>query len=95
MENAKDQKLAGWEVARDLEGKKTTILERLIPEWNHVKAAGSGIAVFAVLFFVGIWLAGNPFEATVRMPSKYVVEHGLLGNEWTIVWSVVLLAAFF
>ena len=95
MSNTSNEKLAGWEVARDLEGKKKTILERLIPEWNHVKAAGSGVAVFAVLFFVGIWLAGNPFEATVRMPSKYVVEHGLMGNDWTIVWSVVLIAAFF
>ncbi len=88
-------KIAGWEVARDLEGTKKTIWERMIPEWNHIKAAGGGIAVFAVLFFVGIWLAGNPFEATVRMPSKYVVEHGLMGNEWSIVWSVVLIAAFF
>ena len=95
MSNGTNERVAGWEVARDLEGKKKTILERLIPEWNHVKAAGGGIAVFAVLFFVGIWLAGNPFEATVRMPSKYVVEHGLMGNEWSIVWSVVLIAAFF
>lgn len=95
MQESANQRVAGWEVARDLEGRKKTIWERMIPEWNHIKAAGGGIAVFAVLFFVGIWLAGNPFEATVRMPSKYVVEHGLLGNDWTIVWSVVLIAAFF
>jgi len=62
MEQVSKEKLAGWEVARNLEGSKKTILERLIPEWNHVKAAGGGIAVFAVLFVVGIWLAGNPFE---------------------------------
>jgi uncharacterized membrane protein YfcA len=95
METVKEKKQMGWEVARDLESQKKTIIERLIPEWQHVKAALGGVGVFFVLFFVGIWLAGNPFEATVRMPSKYVVAHGLLGNEWTIVWSVVLLAAFF
>jgi uncharacterized membrane protein YfcA len=95
MEDVKVQKITGFEVARELESKKKTIFERLIPEWGHVKAAAGGIFVFFLLFLVGIWLAGNPFEATVRMPSKYVVDHGLLGNDWSIVWSVVLLAAFF
>ncbi len=95
MENIKDSKQMGWEIARDLEAKKKTILERLIPEWQHIKAAGGGMLVFVVLFFVGIWLAGNPFEATVRLQSKWVVSHGLTGNEWSIIWSVVLMAAFF
>jgi uncharacterized protein len=95
MQNVQEKKQMGWEVARNLESKKKTILERLVPEWQHVKAALGGIGVFFVLFFVGIWLAGNPFEATIRMPSKFVVEHGLQGDQWTIVWSVVLLAAFF
>ena len=95
MEEIKKQKITGFEVARELESTKTTILERLIPEWGHVKAAAGGIVVFFVLFLVGIWLAGNPFEATVRMPSKYVVDHGLMGNDWSVVWSVVLIAAFF
>ena len=95
MEDVKGTKQMGWEVARDLEARKGTILERLIPEWQHVKAALGGVCVFLVLFFVGIWLAGNPFEATIRMPSKFVVDHGLMGDQWTIVWSVVLLAAFF
>jgi uncharacterized protein len=95
MENIKNQKLTGWEVAKDLEATKKTIWERMVPEANHLKAMGSGVFVFFILFLVGIWLAGNPFEATVRMPSKYVVDHGLTGNDWSIVWSVVLLAAFF
>lgn len=95
MENIKKEKLTGWEVARDLEATKKTIWERLIPEAGHLKAMFSGVLVFFVLFLVGIWLAGNPFEATVRLPSKYVVDHGLMGNEWTIVWSVVLIAALF
>ncbi|HSO17989.1 MAG TPA: sulfite exporter TauE/SafE family protein [Desulfosarcina sp.] len=95
MENIKKERLTGWEVAKDLEATKKTIWERLIPDTNHLKAMSSGVIVFFILFLVGIWLAGNPFEATVRMPSKYVVDHGLLGNEWSIVWSVVLIAAFF
>ena len=95
MENVKVEKQMGWEVARNLESKKKTILERLIPEWSQVKAALGGVVVFLILFFVGTWLAGNPFDATVRMPSKFVVDHGLLGNEWSIIWSVVILAAVF
>jgi uncharacterized membrane protein YfcA len=95
MENIKQEKLTGWEVAKNLEATKKTIWERLIPDAGHLKAMGSGVVVFFILFLVGIWLAGNPFEATVRMPSKYVVDHGLMGNQWSIVWSVVLIAAFF
>ena len=95
MENIKKEKLTGWEVAKDLEATKKTIWERMVPEAGHLKAMFSGVFVFFLLFLVGIWLAGNPFDATVRMPSKYVVDHGLLGNEWSIIWSVVLIAAFF
>ena len=75
--------------------RKKPYLERLIPETSQVKAALGGVGVFFILFLVGTWLAGNPFEATVRMPSKYVVAHGLMGSEWSIIWAVVLLAAFF
>lgn len=90
-----ESKQMGWEVARDLEAQKKTMLERLIPEWRQVRAALGGVVVFVIVFFVGIWLAGNPFDATVRIQSDWVVSHGLTGNEWQIVWSVVLLAAFF
>ncbi|BBO69966.1 hypothetical protein DSCA_38960 [Desulfosarcina alkanivorans] len=95
MGNSTSEKVAGWEVARDLEGKKKTILERMIPEWRHMKAAMGGIFVFFLVFLLGCWLAGNPFEPTVRIQSPYSVAHGLQGNSWHIVWSVVLLAAFF
>ncbi|MFZ1985526.1 MAG: sulfite exporter TauE/SafE family protein [Desulfatitalea sp.] len=94
MSNAKvEEKKLGWEVAKELDQK--SIMDRLVPNWKHVKAAVVGVIVFFLLFLVGTWLAGNPFESTVRMPSKYVVDHGLMGSEWSIVWSVVLLAAFF
>ncbi len=94
MQNVKvEEKKLGWEVAKELD--QRTIMERLVPNWQHVKAAVVGVVVFFILFLVGTWLAGNPFEFTVRMPSTYVVQHGLMGNEWSIVWSVVLIAAFF
>ena len=88
-------KQMGWEVARDLEKEKETIFKRFIPEWRQVKAAAGGIGVFFIVFLIGIWLAKNPFGPTVRIQSDWVVAHGLQGNQWNIIWSVVLLAAFF
>ena len=90
-----ENKNMGWEVARDLEKEKQTIGERFMPEWRHIRAALGGVFVFFLVFLLGVWLAGNPFEPTVRIQSDWVVAHGLQGNQWTIVWSVVLLAAFF
>ena len=95
MENVKTEKVKGWEIAAQVEATKGTIWERLIPEAGMLKAMVWGVVVFFGLFLVGIWLAGNPFEATVRMQSKFVVDHGLTGNQWSIIWSVVLIAAFF
>jgi uncharacterized protein len=86
-------KKMGWEIAKELD--QRTIMERLVPDWQHIRAAAVGVGVFFVLFLVGCWLASNPFEATVRMPSTYVVNHGLMGSEWSIIWSVLLIAAFF
>ncbi len=94
MEKAK-AKITGFEVARDLEKNKQTIAERFIPEWRHIRAALGGIFVFFLVFLLGIWLAGNPFEPTIRIQSAWVTAHGLVGNDWAIIWSVVLLAALF
>lgn len=53
------------------------------------------MALFAV-FLLGCWLAGNPFEATKRIASQFVEARGWVGtNEWSIIWSVVLVAMFF
>jgi len=88
-----EEKKLGWEVAKELDQK--TIMERLVPNWQHVKAAVVGVVVFFILFLVGTWLAGNPFEFTVRMPSTYVVQHGLTGrlssSSWTLrpAWASV------
>ena len=92
---ATNEKQMGWEVAQDLEREKETILERFIPEWRQIRAALGGVFVFFIVFLLGVWLAGNPFGPTVRIQSDWVVAHGLQGNDWNIIWSVVLLAAFF
>ena len=89
------QKELGWEVAAKLEKEKTTF-ERLIPEWKHLKAALISLFAFFLVFLLGCWLAGNPFEATVRIKSVVTESRGWVGtNEWGIIWSVVLLAMFF
>lgn len=90
-----NKKITGFEVAQNLEKEKQTIAERFVPEWRHIRAALGGVFVFFLVFLLGIWLAGNPFEATVRIQSSWVIAHGLEGNQWKIIWSVVALAAFF
>lgn len=94
-ERTEQQKKMGWEVARDLEATKKTIWERMMPEWQQIRAGLWGVVVFFLLFLVGMWLAGNPFEFTVRLPSAFNLSHGFTGDQWRIVWSVVLIAAFF
>jgi uncharacterized membrane protein YfcA len=96
MSTPNTDKRMGWEVAQDLERSKSTILSRVIPEWRHVKAALIAVAVFFVVYLIGTWLAGNPFDATQRIPSKAIVDRGWEGtNQWGIFWGVVLVAMFF
>ncbi len=90
-----ENKKMGWEVARDLEASKQSVLERFIPDWRHIRAALGGVFVFFLVFLLGIWLSGNPFEATVRIPSEWVVANNAQGDGWHVIWMVVLLAAFF
>ncbi len=88
-------KKAGWEIAQKLDKEKTA-WERLIPEKSQIKAALYSMGILFVVFLIGCWLAGNPFEATQRIPSKIVKEMGWVGtNEWAIIWSVVWIAMFF
>ena len=75
-----NKKTMGWEVARDLEAQKQTVLQRLIPEWRHVRAALGAVCVFFVVFLIGIWLAQNPFDATQRLPSEVVTAKGWVGT---------------
>ncbi len=94
-EQAIPEKRLGWEVAKELEQNKT-FMERLIPDWRQIKAALGGMFILFIVFLIGCWLAGNPFEATQRIASPYSEANGLVGtNEWHIVWSVVGIAMFF
>lgn len=87
------EKRMGWEVAHEIEAAKPTIMERLIPEKGEIIAALWGFAIFGVVYFIGAWLAGNPFEGFARLPSEVVVERGWLGtNQWEVFWGVVVLA---
>ena len=91
MEETK--KRMGWEIADEIEAAKPTIMERLKPEKSEIVAALWGFAAFAVVFVIGCWLAGNPFEGFVRLPSEIVKAHGWVGtNQWAIFWWVVVLA---
>lgn len=91
----KKQARKGWEVALELEATKST-WERLIPEKSQIVAAAWGLGVLFVVFLIGCWLAGNPFEATQRINSTFVKNMGWGGtNEWSIIWSVVFIAMAF
>ncbi|MFO7652916.1 MAG: sulfite exporter TauE/SafE family protein [Candidatus Krumholzibacteriia bacterium] len=94
--DTRPERKMGWEVARELEQTKKTVWERMVPDLRHVKAAVGGMLVFFVVFLIGCWLAGNPWDATQRIASPAMVERGWAGtDQWGIIWSVVLLAMFF
>jgi hypothetical protein len=85
----------GFEIAQKLDREKTP-WERLMPEKSQIVAALWSMGVLFVVFLIGCWLAGNPFEATQRIPSTFVKNMGWAGtNEWSIIWSVVFIAMAF
>jgi uncharacterized membrane protein YfcA len=95
VETVKEKKM-GWEVAHQVEEEKPTIGARAILTGHQIKTLIIYSFAFAVLFLIAIWLAGNPFEFTQRIPSEFVKAKGWIGtNNWMIVWWVVLLCAFF
>jgi len=87
-------RIMGWEVAQSLEKEKPTVLTRLKPGKREFRAAFWGLAAFFLVFLVGCWLAGNPFDSTRRVASGVVESHGWVGTDnWGIFWWVVLIAA--
>lgn len=95
MEQEVDKKM-GWEIARDVEAEKKTMVERAILSKQQVKTLVIYACAFIFLFLIAIWLAGNPFEFTQRLPSAFVKAKGWMGTDnWTVVWWVVLICAFF
>jgi uncharacterized membrane protein YfcA len=88
-----DNRRMGWEVARDLEREKATVLERIVPEWRQIKAALAGILAFLVVFLVGCWLASN---STRMVDNQVMIDHGWAGTrEWGLLWTVIALALVF
>jgi uncharacterized membrane protein YfcA len=95
MEQKVDKKM-GWEIARDVEAAKTRMAERAILNKQQIKTLLIYACAFIFLFLMAIWLAGNPFEFTQRLPSAFVKAKGWMGtNNWTVIWWVVLMCAFF
>ncbi|MBI9083480.1 MAG: sulfite exporter TauE/SafE family protein [Desulfobacterales bacterium] len=91
MEHA--EKRMGWEVAREMEEARPTMMDRLKPARSEIIAALWGVAIFFVVFLIGCWLATNPISGTGRLPSEIVKAHGWVGtNQWMIFWWVVVLA---
>ncbi|RPJ03785.1 MAG: hypothetical protein EHM37_24320, partial [Deltaproteobacteria bacterium] len=85
----------GFEIAQKLDAEKT-MWERMAPDKGQIMAALYGCGVLFIVFLIGCWLAGNPFQATQRIASTYVKEMGWMGtNEWAIIWSVVWIAMAF
>ncbi len=92
----KTEKKMGWEIAREVEKEKPTMGDRAIISGEKWRTLIKYAVLYVVLFFAAIWLAGNPFEWTQRIPSAFSIEKGLVGTDnWTIVWWVVLLCAVF
>ena len=90
------EKKMGWEIARDVEADKKSMGERARVTMGQVKTLAKYIIMFGVLFAIAVWLADNPFEFTQRLPSAFVKNMGWVGTDnWTIVWWVILICAFF
>ena len=88
-------KKTGFEIAQKLDAEKT-MWERMAPDKGQIMAALYGCGALFIVFLIGCWLAGNPFQATQRIASTYVKEMGWMGtNEWAIIWSVVWVAMAF
>jgi uncharacterized membrane protein YfcA len=92
----KVEKKMGWEIARSVEAEKKTMGERAILSGQQIKTLVIYAGAFIFLFLIAMWLAGNPFEFTQRLPSAFVKAKGWVGtNNWTVIWWVVLICAFF
>ncbi len=93
--NTNNQKVMGWEIAQ--EKNTQTFRERLRINHNEIKAMLIAVVVLTAVFILGCWLAGNPFAGTSRIASRAVTEidSALAGNNWQVVWSVVVLAIVF
>jgi len=83
----------GWEIARDLERDKASVVQRIVPEWRQIRAALGSVVLFFLVFLLGCWLAGH---STRLEDNALMIERGWAGtSEWSILWTVVVLALVF
>ena len=75
----KEEKM-GWEIAREVEAEKPKMVQRALLSRHQVKTLLIYSCAFIVLFLGAIWLAGNPFEFTQRLPSDFVKAKGWMGT---------------
>ena len=81
----------GWEIAREVEAAKPTMGARARLTGKQTRTLLLYSGAFIALFLIAIWLAGNPFEFTQRLPSGFVEAKGWVGtNNWMIIWWVIL-----
>jgi uncharacterized membrane protein YfcA len=92
----KIEKKYGWEIAHEVEREKPTMAARARLSRGQLIKIVKYLVFFVILMAIAIWLAGNPFEFTQRIPSDFVKAQGWVGTDnWTFVWWVILIAAFF
>ena len=60
------EKKMGWEIAREVEKEKPTMGQRAIIEKSKWMTLIKYGVLYIVLFFAAMWLAGNPFEFTLK-----------------------------
>jgi len=86
------EKRMGWEIARDLEREKTSILARIIPEQRQLKAIFGAVVVFGLVLLLATWLAGQ----TTRLDGPAMRTRGWAGTtDWGFLWLVVAFALVF
>jgi hypothetical protein len=92
-----EQRVTGFEISRQFEDERKTIRERAKISKKEVKSIIVSFIPLFIIFLVGCWLAGNPFDATMRATdSVYNQSHSLVGtNLWQIVPAVLILGLIF
>jgi uncharacterized membrane protein YfcA len=92
----KIEKKYGWEIAHEVEKEKPTMAARARLSRGQLIKIVKYLVFFVVLMAIAIWLAGNPFEFTQRIPSDFVKQQGWVGTDsWGFIWWVILICAFF
>jgi uncharacterized membrane protein YfcA len=84
----------GWETS--VAKNSLSMRDRMKLNRSEIKASLLGLVVLSIIFLIGCWLAGNPFDNTQRIASDALVSTNWLGtNQWGILWTVVGLAIIF